>query len=385
MANEISTIATADSNIYFVVYNTDGEIWQTTTATFVTAVDADWANYDVAMTESGTSTGIYFGDFPADIEDDGTYYIFAYLRATGTPLVSDTIVAEGTIEWDGVAEPNESDLTTRTLVKEYLGLTGSDNDDKIDTLVTNVSRAVKTWLDREVLSASYTEYRSGDGNGFIRLREYPITAVTRVAYGPEVAMYVTNSSTANQRATIQVSSAAVTLIRVASGVSTTTVLSAPSSYGTVTALAAAITAVANGWSATAVGSYGSWPAADLKFIQGARSAIPGPAEVYLYPNELGSWRMDDNTGLLHGAFPCGFNNLRFDYTAGYTSIPADLQQGVTMAVAQLFNLSQADPTLKSEKIGDYSYTSVDWTKMFDDPVFATAKALLEPYRRKGWF
>ena len=53
MANELQyRYASTGRTLYAVIRNRSGQVWQTTTTTFVTQVNANWANYDTALTES---------------------------------------------------------------------------------------------------------------------------------------------------------------------------------------------------------------------------------------------------------------------------------------------------------------------------------------------
>lgn len=65
-----------------------------------------------------------------------------------------------------------------------------------------------------------------------------------------------------------------------------------------------------------------------------------------------------------GVYPCwpgGFQNILVTYTAGYSSMPADLQMAMYMLVDVLFSetiggTKTLDASITSETLGDYSYT-----------------------------
>lgn len=59
-----------------------------------------------------------------------------------------------------------------------------------------------------------------------------------------------------------------------------------------------------------------------------------------------------------GGFIDGVNNYRFSYTAGYTDseLPHDLREACIELVGHLFNSRKADRLMKSESLGQYSYT-----------------------------
>ena len=71
-----------------------------------------------------------------------------------------------------------SDLTTVTNVKLWLGITDSNSDLLLQQLVTRLSAYVINFLNRNILSATYTEIRDGNRKTRMRLHEYPVSAVS---------------------------------------------------------------------------------------------------------------------------------------------------------------------------------------------------------------
>lgn len=79
-------------------------------------------------------------------------------------------------------------------------------------------------------------------------------------------------------------------------------------------------------------------------------------------NEEGLIRPDPEGDLER--FPLGFQNLVVTYTGGFATIPEDVQEAViqvAVALAATRGLLSAgtDPSMKSETLGDYSYTRGD--------------------------
>lgn len=73
-----------------------------------------------------------------------------------------------------------SDLTTTAKVKAWAGIKTSDDDALIASLVAAYSAYIQTWLNRQILSAQYTETRSGNGGAQMVFADYPVTAVSMV-------------------------------------------------------------------------------------------------------------------------------------------------------------------------------------------------------------
>lgn len=106
-ANEVSLAYAVGSNLYFRVFDSTGKVWNTSgTPAFETWDDDNVTDYDIALT--GTGGSFYQGTFP-DL-DDGTYSVVSYLRAGGTPAVSDGVISSGLMEWQDSAEYDWGDL-----------------------------------------------------------------------------------------------------------------------------------------------------------------------------------------------------------------------------------------------------------------------------------
>src|SRR5690606_18715496 len=144
---------------------------------------------------------------------------------------------------------------------------------------------------------------------------------------------VKNTDTAtNQLARVSVSSSGMSLSRTASGVTSESTL-AFATYTTLSALATAINALGNGWTATVAGDsndYGKWPTAYLKYIQGSLNARDNPAEIEMYVDDLSRYRLvtNDDSAYVYGAFPRGVQNIEVRYSSGYATIPDAVKMGV---------------------------------------------------------
>jgi hypothetical protein len=99
MAAEIQfSYSVSGRTLYAVVRTTVGTVWNGTS--FEAYNESNWSNYDIAMTEQGTS-GYYVGTFPT--VSAGVYNVDVRDRAGGSPAVTDTRVGSGSLEWDGSA------------------------------------------------------------------------------------------------------------------------------------------------------------------------------------------------------------------------------------------------------------------------------------------
>jgi hypothetical protein len=303
-----------------------------------------------------------------------------------------------------------------TLTRAYQALQGvSSQDTLLGVLVTAYSEAVEKYCRRRFVSTAYDELYDGTGERRLLLRQYPVQSVQAVRYRPVTVLKVTNTSAANVQARVSVLSTGLQLVSVNAGVKTT-VTTGLTFAGNVTlsALAAAVNAVGNGWSAQVVGdgtNYGSWPSADLYVpasygdtlegsgvlqSQGALQGVAGSfAELKMHTYELQGYQWDARGWLLRAIpytdpellhpedliFPVGVNNFRVQYTAGYTTVPEAVQEATARWVAYAYYLTQRDPSLLHQVPA--SGTTSGWgpTSSGRASPPADVRALLAPYRR----
>ncbi len=104
MSHEIYWVYTGSSTLYAQVRQGKqaNQIWNTSgTPAFETYDTANIANYDIALTEQGTGSNFYSGNFPTGITTPGLYLITIHEQAGGSPAESDTILSVGDLHWNG--------------------------------------------------------------------------------------------------------------------------------------------------------------------------------------------------------------------------------------------------------------------------------------------
>ncbi|HWE02445.1 MAG TPA: hypothetical protein VG326_08535 [Tepidisphaeraceae bacterium] len=278
----------------------------------------------------------------------------------------------------------------------------ASNPAYLASLVTAASDSVRRECGREFLLAAFSEYHSG---GIyirepLRLRQYPVAEITRVAASPRAALLIQNFDDAsNQRATFETTSTALRLVTVASAVLTTTDF-LYATYPTVAQLAAAVNALGNGWSATVRNDLTNWPSADFKPLQGAVSALNGGHDLEMYseivqpftawPSSGGDgdwddgfqgasgWRLDEETGELFGRFPRGQLNIRIDYRAGFVTTPQAIQEACVQLAQDLYQAALVNNTLQKSTLGASSVTLKNTSTA--PQLSPKVQLLLAPYR-----
>lgn len=247
--------------------------------------------------------------------------------------------------------------------KRYMSIGTSDTDDDrlIDALISQASVMIQKEVGCDIIQTTYTgEMQSGDGEYFLYLTNWPIVQINRVAIGRDTAFTATYSGSASH-ATIQVTTSSIVLRTTVSGVLTTSTFTF-SSYATITLITDAIDAI-SGWSTTTTSGWASFPSADLIRMP-AKSANDNSIDLEVPDeSETVDYEIYDNDGKLYNphTWYTGHNNIYIDYVAGYLiyEIPEPIQSACMSLVKSLFDLSQRDLNLKSERMGDYQYQMAD--------------------------
>lgn len=303
---------------------------------------------------------------------------------------------------------NVMDLITVARAKQNLpSVTDSSQDTNLQTLVTAVSNAIQRYCRRDIVLCDYDELYNGNGERRLSLRNYPVKSVQAVRYRPVTVLKIANTSTANQQARVAVTSTGLTLTRTASGVKSTDTSITFAGNVTLTAVATAVTALGNGWNAQTVGDYSLWPSADLWCLngnttdtelntnagQGALNAVNGVfAELKMHTFELTGYQTDQRRGWLLRAIPYtdpelmhpedliwppGINNFRIQYTAGYATIPEDIQEAAAELITSYFKTFDQNQLYRREATVGQTHFFLNTDQVWPQNVMT----LLGPYKQ----
>jgi hypothetical protein len=121
MANELLINYPTGATLYALLFDATGQVWNG--SAFVAPGSAAWTDYDIAMSEVATATGLYRASMPAAAA--GVYGWTVRKQAGGAPAVGDIAVGAGEIRWTGTAEETVPASANVTQVK---GATISDLD-----------------------------------------------------------------------------------------------------------------------------------------------------------------------------------------------------------------------------------------------------------------
>jgi hypothetical protein len=300
-----------------------------------------------------------------------------------------------------------ADLIDLDRARQNIPSAANTDEPTISTLISSVSRAIVRYCRRDFVQTDYDEVYSGSGERRLILRQYPLLKIASVRYRPVTVLKIQNTLAGTPIARVRVTSAGLTLTRVTSGSIVTDSSVTFAGNATMAALQAAVNALGNGWQAVGQG-YDAWPALDLYCPNGLAATSPDAplpasqgdltaagqfAELKLHTYELAGFQLDARRGwllraipysdpeLLHPEdliWPIGINNFRVQYSAGYATVPEDVQEACAEWVATLFKDLGRNQNVASEATsGVYSVRSFDRAAL--QPPYGV-RTLLAPYR-----
>lgn len=272
-------------------------------------------------------------------------------------------------------------LVTLANTQTNLRIASGTDDTLLESIIEAVSDEVHTYLDRIIPSQSYTETQFVE-RGTIFLKQPDVSAVTMLGLDSEAGLEVKYSGS-DTHARVDVTETAVrTISRV--GATSTTTTTTFAAQVTTAAMATTINAL-SGWTATVKNSR---PSAYL-IQNGARNAKDITVTLEVWKDTTLNYEVDYKAGIIklveypgfqdYGAGYPGhpqFGRAWIEYTAGYSSVPDDVEEWAYRMIARHYLQKGDDPALQSESLGEYSYS-----KMTDKDFEALWQGALWKYRR----
>lgn len=244
-----------------------------------------------------------------------------------------------------------------------------DSTDKtvMASCVNAASGVIEKYCNRTFASTSYDELYDGTGDKNLLLDQFPTQTITQVMFNPMPVMQIRNTDSGVQRASFRIDGDTSTppvpnkmyLVSVKSGITTTRTITLSTTV-TLADLATAINAYsADGWAATALGTFTTWATADLYPLQPAKDCKWfGNAYLMLHVWNLPEYLYRAETGELISqmGFALGNANFRVKYTAGFCVVPEAIQQACAALAVGTYLARGINPNLTSESLGSYSYS-----------------------------
>ena len=276
-------------------------------------------------------------------------------------------------------------LITLAQAKLYLGITDENSDTLLEAFIERASGFLERYCNRKLKTRTYTrEIYYGTGGPNLILDQYPATTISRVSMGRTNAFSITNTKATNH-ATVEITATALKYS--ADGAAAASLTFSDVANNTLTKLIAVINALAGTpWTATLLdSSLGARKSSDLLIRPGMYCLSPSLAYCEIPNDELTDYQLispseDRNYGVLY--CPSGWTRgveYFVDYTAGYTgTISYSLEEACILLVVYRYHQKDQDPVMKSESLGDYSYSRQDMANTVPQDL----KAEIDLYRKR---
>ena len=240
-----------------------------------------------------------------------------------------------------------------------------------------IQLSIEEWIQSDYCrnrfeSASYKEILDG-GVDMLQLKNYPITAITRLAVGVNTALYVKNTESSTN-ATVSVTSTAVVLVK-----DGTTTSVAFTDYATIQKVVDYINTLGSGWVATVVNAYAGFLSTELIEKFGSYCLNSTQVGLYIPDSSETNYEVYPARGqiILTDGFPAGCNNVFVDYTAGYASasMPSRLKLAVQILVKHVYQRKS------EETFGLENYSLGDIKAIFSKGIPKEAAMILDGFAK----
>lgn len=262
-------------------------------------------------------------------------------------------------------------LITLSDLKSQLGITSTTDDTVLERCIDRASKSVESYCARVFKENRYYETHDTWNNWTVVLKQNPVSIVRLVAVDWMNAINVSSTISTDAMVSVTVDQDHIHLYRVSSTGAETSTQAAFTSHETTSEIAAHISTI-TGFSAS---SLVNLPSRYLRKMSGI-SLLTSSAYLGAWRGGFNNYQVDLDTGIVYGKQLYGYRSMFIDYTAGYATVPYDVQEATTMIASRIYNGRKRDGGLSSESLGGYSY-SLRASSDFD----AEARELLAPYRR----
>lgn len=250
----------------------------------------------------------------------------------------------------------------------------------LERLIEQAWAAIEKFCDTDLLSTTRTElYDTQALRRELLLRRFPVTGVEFVGLDTADALRVRYSGSATF-ATVEITDVSVILREHAGTTTTTTITFA--AQATTALMATAISATA-GWTASAPNTFPS----TMLLRRGAQRVRSGDVGFEAWEPGETDYEVDYDSGAIRFHGTTGFAptcaRARVDYTAGYATIPADVELALLTLTKRSWDATLRDSSLSGERLGDYSWTAGSMAASLADSSGSLSDVadMLAPYRR----
>lgn len=237
----------------------------------------------------------------------------------------------------------------------------------LELIIEGVTAEIETWLGRGIVSRTYLQdvyLDDGCSPEPIVLPQPDVTAVEAIRIDTLQALTVTYTGS-EVRATVQVTSTGVVQKH---GSTTTTTLFA--SATTLAAMETAMEAAGAGWAVTIASNVSSSTPSTLLVRTPGRSCKSVSLQINCWEDFDGDYEVNYDAGVVDfnsaGTYwpyssrdrwggCCCASRIQVAYTAGFSTVPFDVEQVALSMIADEFSSRGRDTKLTSESLEGYSY------------------------------
>jgi hypothetical protein len=269
-------------------------------------------------------------------------------------------------------------LTTLSNLKNWIGITSVDDDVLLEDAIDRATAIIESHCDRKLKARTFSEWCMPSGERTFTVDNYPIVSIDTISYGSAISMTISSDTASTDViATVENNGTNIRLRKVTYAGATELTTLAVADYVSTRQLVNYINLAVSGWTATLTEN--ALTASLYRF--GGRGVIDAPCN-FEYPRDnVSEYRVDYDTGLVHiiadrfpgirsdnasaNRFPSGFFPVFVQYTAGFETVPADLEQACIEIAADLYRERKQDKTITSESLGDYNYTQAGVAELLE--------------------
>ena len=235
-------------------------------------------------------------------------------------------------------------------------------DDQLDFLIDAATSMLETECDRHFMERDYSQWRDGSGMQYLTLPEWPLNTVSRVSVGRQDAISVINNNATASEAYAEINRAQ-TLLRLTlldgTDAAAGTIDVALGAGISIATIAATVTGLGFGWSGDSVSDWGDRRSTTLR-PTGRRECFESSCYFQVPDDGSADYTVDYDYGQLVLSsgyrFALSARNVYVEYNAGYETAPAVLQHICAELVQMTYHKGGKDLAMKTERLGDYSYT-----------------------------
>jgi len=241
-------------------------------------------------------------------------------------------------------------ITTVTAFREFMPGGASDfTDAQVQSSIDTICDMLERVCNRTFAQTTYRGWVNGSGRRALVLPERPATQVYRACIGKDTGAEIKCEDANATSANVTVHEGVLSLT-ITGGANDGTQTVTLATYATMAALKTAIEALSGDWSVT-VDEEGA--PQDVRPVYGAPSEY---AYLYIPDNPVSTWLDEGSVLNSNSKFPLGTSNIFVWYQAGYATLPDELIGLVHQMTRDFLLTATEDGTIRSERIGDYSYT-----------------------------